>query len=125
MVSSYKKLDEALQDLVEAYIELEDQITEKVGDDEDAFTHSIIEALETSIEAAIEEHDFSTTGVAAILSNLTEALEQLDPVAFDDDEDEDSDEEYEISDEYEDLDEDEELDLDEAELDEDEDEDDY
>ncbi len=124
MVSLYKKLDEALQNLVEAYIELEDQITEKVGDDEDAFTHSIIEALETSIETAIEEHDFSTNGFAAILSNLTEALEQLDPVAFDDDEEED-DEEYEASDdeEYEDIDEDEELELDE-EL-EDEDEEDY
>lgn len=124
MVSLYKKLDDALKDLVEAYIELEDQITEKVGDDEDAFTHAIIEALETSIESAIEEHDFSTTGFAAILSNLTEGLEQLDPVAFDDDEEEDEDEsdddeDYDMSEEYEDIDEDEELELDEEDEDED------
>jgi len=121
MVSLFKKLDEALQDLVEAYTELEDAISTKVGDDEDAFSHAIIEALETSIESAIEEHDFSTSGFAAILTNLTEALDQLDPVAFDDDEEEDDeDEEYEIDsidedDEEIDIDEDEEVELDEDE----------
>ncbi|HMO17166.1 MAG TPA: hypothetical protein PKA63_03600 [Oligoflexia bacterium] len=121
MVSLYKKLDEALQDLIEAYTELEDAVSEKAGDDEDAFSHAIIEALETSIESAIEEHDFSTSGFAAVLSNLTEALEQLDPVAFDDDSEEDE-EEYEVEDEDYEIDED---DLDEGELDdEEEDEDD-
>lgn len=116
MVSSFKKLDEAIQDLIEAYTELEEEISTKCGDDEDAFSSAIIETLETSIESAIEEHDFSTSGFAAILSNLTEALQELDPVAFED-EDEDSesdDEEYEMDDSEEyDLDEDEELELDE------------
>jgi hypothetical protein len=115
MVSSFKKLDEAIQNLIEAYTELEEEISEKVGDDEDAFSHSIIEALETSIESAIEETDFSTAGFAAVLSNLTESLEELDPAAFEEEgeEGEEDDEEYEMEDidddeEYEDEDEEEE-----------------
>lgn len=114
MVSSFKKLDDALQDLIVAYTELEQEITDKVGEDEDAFSHAIIEALETSIESAVEEHDFSTAGFAAVLSNLTEALQELDPAAFDEDgaeEEVDEDEEYEM----EDVDEDEEYDEDEEE----------
>ncbi len=100
MVSSFKKLDEAIQNLIEAYTELEEEISEKVGDDEDAFSHSIIEALETSIESAIEETDFSTAGFAAILSNLTESLEELDPAAFEEEgeEGEEDDDDYEVED---------------------------
>lgn len=113
MVSSFKKLDEAIQNLIEAYTELEEEISERVGDDEDAFSHSIIEALETSIESAIEETDFSTAGFAAVLSNLTESLEELDPAAFEDEDMEgEDDEEYEmedVDDEEYDLEEDEDL----------------
>ncbi len=98
MVSSFKKLDEAIQNLIEAYTELEEEISEKVGDDEDAFSHSIIEALETSIESAIEETDFSTAGFAAVLSNLTESLEELDPAAFEEAEEDEDEEEYEMED---------------------------
>lgn len=121
MVSSFKKLDQALRDLIEAYTELEEEISSKTGDDEDAFSSAIIETLETSMESAIEEHDFSTAGFAAVLSNLTEALQELDPAAFEDDDEEggaDDDEEYDV-DEIDDLEED--LDEDELELDEDDD----
>lgn len=124
MVSSFKKLDEALQDLIEAYTELEEEISSKTGDDEDAFSSAIIETLETSIESAIEEHDFSTAGFAAVLSNLTEALQELDPAAFEDDEEsaaDEDDEDYEM----EDVDDSDEYDLDDEELELDEDEDDY
>ena len=83
MSNSYAKLDQALKDLLEAYTELEEENESKFGDDEDSYSHAMIEALETSIESALEEHDVSTTVFAAVLSNLTEALEQLDPSAFD------------------------------------------
>lgn len=117
MASSYAKLDQALKDLIEAYTELDEVIEKKYGEDEDAFSHAIIEALETSIESALEEHDTSTNTFATILSSLTEALEQLDPSAF---EDEDADYEMEEAD-----DEDAEYDIDADDLDDyDEDEDD-
>lgn len=112
MANTYTKLDQALKDLIEAYNELEEEVGEKYEDDEDAYAHAIIEALETSVESAIEEHDSSTTQFATILSNLTEALEQLDPSAFDEDESEyglddvavDVDDDYEGEDEEEDED---------------------
>lgn len=93
MASSYAKLDQALKDLIEAYTELDEELEEKYGDDEDSFSHAMIEALETSIESAIEEYDTSTSSFATVLSSLTEALEQLDPSAFDEDESE-----YELED---------------------------
>ena len=82
MADSYAKLDQAIKDLVEAYAELEEDATEKHGEDEEAFGAAIVEALETSIEGAMEEYDISSGAFASLLSVMTEALEQIDPAAF-------------------------------------------
>ena len=105
------KLDQALSDLIEAYVALESELDEKHGDDEDSFATALVEVLETSIEAAIENQDVSTTVFASMLSTFTEALEQLDPSAFenegeDDEEYESDDSDYDVDDDEIDLDDD-------------------
>ena len=89
MASSFSKLDQALQDLIEGFTNLEAEISGKYAEDEDSYSHAIVEVLETSIESALEEHDVTTSTFALLLSSLMEALEQLDPLAFEDDEDSD------------------------------------
>lgn len=107
MASTHKKLDTALKDLLEAYTELESELDSKYGDDEDAFTSNLVEILEGSIESAIDDQDSSTSSVASMISSLTEALETLDPSAFEGEtEEEEEDDEYETEDEeidYEEL----------------------
>lgn len=113
--STIAKLENALKDLVEAYINLESELEEAHEEDDDAYAAAMIEALEGAIEVAIDEFDASTQSIASMVTAMTEALEQLDPSAFDDDE-EDS-QGFELDDveevDYDDLDEDEDLDLDE------------
>lgn len=106
-----EKLSQAIIDLIEAYSVLEDELEEKHPDDEDAYALSLVNAVETAIEAGIEEHGSNTSSFANLVSVMTEALEQLDPSAFD--EDEEIEEEYEMQDI--DYDEDDDLDLDEDE----------
>ncbi len=110
MAHKSSKFHQALIDLIEAYSQIEDVATEKHGDDESAANSAILEVLETSIESAIEEQDASTSFLASMLSSLSEALEQIDPSAF-----EESDEDY---DEYEAEDSDIDLDEDDDDLDE-------
>ena len=111
------RLQQALIDLIESYAELESKAEEQFVDDEESYAHAMVENLETSLESAIDEGDISTGQFAALLANLSEALEQLDPSAFESDEDEDED--VDPSD-LEDLD-DEDLELEYEEEDEDED----
>lgn len=106
-----EKLSQAIIDLIEAYSMLEDALEEKHPDDEDAYSQSLIDAVETAIDTGIEEHGSNTSAFAGLVSVMTEALEQLDPSAFD--EDDEIEEEYVMQDI--DLDEDEDLDLDEEE----------
>ena len=101
MSNPYSKLDQAISDLVEAYQELELELEKKNGDDLEAIENGAVEAFETSIDAAIEEHDSSTSSFASLVSAMSDAIEQLDPSAFEGDEDE------ELEDvEYDDLDDD-------------------
>lgn len=118
MANSYAKLDSALKELIEAFSEVEEDLDEKFGEDEEAYTSALIEALETSVEGAIDDQDSSTTTFASILSTLTEALENLDPTAFEgassEDEEEEEETDYEIDDvDYDELDEDDDEDEDE------------
>lgn len=119
MASSYSKLDQALKDLIEAYTAMEEEFDEKYGDDEEAFSSAVIEALETSVESAIDDQDSSTSFFANLLSSLSEALEQLDPAAFEETTEEEDDEDDASEIDYDDLDEND-LDLDEEDNDEDE-----
>ena len=112
IADSFSKLDQALKDLVESYSTLVSELENKHGEeDEEALSAAIIEAIETSIEGAIDEQDSSTSEFAELVSALSEALEQLDPSAFNEQtEEEEEEEEYGDDDDYgdDDLDEEEE-----------------
>lgn len=104
MPSSTKKLDQALIDLASAYSELETQLTEKHGDDQEALAGALVEVLEAAIDTALEEEGISTGRFASMLTAVTEALEQIDPSAFDEGGEEEY--EYDIDDSDIDLDDD-------------------
>ncbi len=114
MPNAYSKLDQALIDLIDAYVELEAKLVEKHDNDEDEVASGITEALEASIDSAIEDQDFSTSLFASVVSKLSDALEQLDPSAFENEEDfELGGENYEVETDdidLDDLDEDEDID---------------
>ena len=56
IADSFSKLDQALKDLVESYASLVTELENKHGEeDEEALSAAIIEAIETSIEGAIDE----------------------------------------------------------------------
>src|SRR5690606_3363417 len=115
----YSKLDQAVSDLVEAYQALEQSLEEKHGEDFESIENNVVEALENAIDSAIEEHDSTTSQFASLVSSMSDAIEQLDPSAF---EGEDEDElELETGD-YDDLEDD--IDLDDDELEDEEDEED-
>ena len=110
MAKTLAKLDQALQDLFTAYNEIELELNEKFTDEEEV-ANGLIEILETSIDSAMDDTDTTSNVVAMILSNMSDALEQIDPAAFEGGEDEEEDEdeeEYEIDD-VDDLEEDEEF----------------
>lgn len=115
MAYSSAKLDEALRQLIEAYVQLEADSEKKHAGDEDVVSSAIIDAIAESLESAIEDQDISTGYFATVASALSEALEQLDPSAFEDpdsDDEKDDDDDIDIDDldddlDYEDLDEDE------------------
>lgn len=88
MAHSSSKLNQALIDLIEAFTALEEEMAEKFGDDEDSYAGALIETLESTVEAAIDEQEVSTNAVAGLLSSLSQALEQIDPSAFEEEEDE-------------------------------------
>ena len=87
MSKAAEKVDTALRELLEAFAELEQDLDEKHGDDEDAYQNILAETMEGSIETAVEESGTSTTLVATLISSLSDGLESLDPSAFDDDTD--------------------------------------
>ncbi|MCC6953823.1 MAG: hypothetical protein IT290_06870 [Deltaproteobacteria bacterium] len=111
MGDSFAKLDQALKDLIEAYVALDEEMSGKYSDDNEAYNNAMTEVLETSIESALEEQDAETKYFANMITVLSDALESIDPVAFEDALTEtDDDEEYSGDDdddeEYDDLDED-------------------
>ena len=87
MSNAAEKIDIALKELLEAFSELEQDLDEKHGDDEDAYQSLLAETFESSIETAVEESGTSTTLVATLVSSLSEGLEALDPSVFEDDSD--------------------------------------
>ena len=91
MGDSFAKLDQALKDLIEAYVALDTEISAKHSDDDEAYANAMTEVLETSIESALEEQDQETKFFANMITLLSDALESIDPVAFEDPLGEDSD----------------------------------
>lgn len=85
MSSIAEKVDLALKELLEAFAELEQDLDEKHGDDEDAYQSILAETMEGAIESGVEESGTSTSLVATLISSLSEGLESLDPSVFEDD----------------------------------------
>jgi len=110
---------------MEGYFELQQLIREdlgvepeKSGSTEDPETAAEVESavaseLRTALEAVLENEDYSAEEVAALISTLTDALEEIDPDVFAADEDaseeeygeydEDDDYDYDEDEDYEDL----------------------
>jgi hypothetical protein len=93
MAQTSNKLDQALKDLIEAYAELDEELSEKFSDDEEAYTSTMTELLETSIEGALEDQDVEPKYFANLLEFLSDSLELLDPTVFDTAEGEEEEEE--------------------------------
>ena len=109
MANSVSKLEQALRELIEAYGELEEKFKEKYQDDVDAISAAVVEAFEPAVDEAIDYQDSSTGKFAEILTYLQEALEQLDPSAFEgeNEDEDDDDDDYDLEDiDYDDLDDD-------------------
>lgn len=123
-----EKIIEGLTQVMEGYQELqsavEDEYSEAAEDSDEDETRSgeidvaIVTELRGVLESVIDGEDYSTEEIAAAVSSLTSALEDLDPDVFDSDEETEDDEEE--SEEY--YDDDDDLDFDDDDLD-DEDED--
>lgn len=113
MSGATPKLEQSLRDLLEAFVLLEEEVEEKFGDDELSYAAALIETLEPAIESAVEDVDVSTSSMAALIDALSEALESLDPTAFENEDEENLD--FKINEDDIDLDED--LDEDEEDID--------
>ena len=122
------KVIDALNQLVEGYYELQQLVAddlcvggEETEEDQMEVDAEVQAALTTEIRAAvetvIESEEISVEDIATVISNLTEAIEEIDPDVFAQEEGE-----ADEDDDLDDLDDDEDLDLEEDLDDEDEDE---
>jgi ribonuclease E len=117
------KIIEALTQLMEGYVELQQSVERdfggREGEDEGELSSEVDTAIVTEVRAAVEsvmeDEDYSAEEMASVISMLTDAVEEIDPDVFD--QEEDGEEEEEDEDDSED-DEDEDLDLDEDDEDE-------
>lgn len=117
------KIIEALTQLMEGYVELQQSVERdfggREGEDEGELSSEVDTAIVTEVRAAVEsvmeDEDYSAEEMASVISMLTDAVEEIDPDVFD--QEEDGEEEEEDEDDSED-DEDEDLDLEEDDEDE-------
>ena len=121
-----EKIIDALTQLLEGFSELQEMVETDYGaqattnDDEGEseldkeIDAAIVIEIRAAIESVMESEDYSPEEIAAVISTLTDALEEIDPDVFEDEteesEEEDEDEDYDDDD---DEDEDDDLDLDE------------
>ena len=133
-----EKIIDALTQLMQGYTELQQAIESDLGSDEEEYDESsselhleidaaIVAEMRAALESVIETEDCTAEDIAAAISTMTDALEEIDPDVFVADEEEagqvsyeaDDDEYYdEEDDDFEDDDFD---DLDEEDLEEDDD----
>lgn len=106
MSSAITRFDQALVELIDSFMNIESEMSSKFGDDPATYEQAVLEAVETSVESAIEEQDTTTTYFAGMLSCLSEGLEAIDPSAFESEEEEEVDEAYESDEDDIDLDDD-------------------
>lgn len=111
MASSFDKFHNAVRDLLESYAKLEQDLEAEAEGDEEVLAASIAENAETAIESAMDDLDVEGSQVGELLSALSDALEAVDPAAFEGYEEDDSNEESSERDDntvdYDEMDEDE------------------
>ena len=128
-----EKIMDALSMLLEGFTELQDSVEEELGSDEDSdddtdatenpdIESGIIAELRIALESVIETEDYTTEDFAALISTLTETLEEIDPEIFEQDDSESDEDEYDDEDDDDDSEDDEDLDDDDYEEVEDDDE---
>lgn len=118
------KVIEALNQLIEGYYELQQLVADDLGvggeiseEDQQEVEAEVQAALTTEIRAALEtvleNEDIAIENVAMVVSNLTEAIEEIDPDVFaqeSESEDDDDDLDLDDDDDDDDLDFDEDVD---------------
>jgi len=122
-IKTGEKIVDGLALLLEGYSELEAQVrndyidvaesgTLRASKLEQEVQGALVTELKAGVESLIESEDYRTTFVAGLITALSEALEEIDPDAFesgagldlgDDDDDEDEDDDDDDDDEYDDL----------------------
>ena len=120
------KVIDALNQLIEGYYELQQLVADDLGvggevseEDQQEVDAEVQAALTTEIRAALEtvleNEDIAVEDIAMVVSNLTEAIEEIDPDVFAQESEAEDEDEDDL-----DLDDDDDLDLDEDLEDEDE-----
>jgi hypothetical protein len=121
-----RKITEALSDLLQAYSELleglqtefgisEESETEPSEEAADELESSLVNEVRAALELVMDQDDYAADDVAALITSLTEALEEIDPTIFEasegeeeeEEEEGDDDEDYVVDDEEDEYDEDE------------------
>jgi len=117
-----RKITEALSDLLQAYSELleglqtefgisEDSETEASEEAADELESSLVNEVRAALELVMDQDDYAADDIAALITSLTEALEEIDPTIFEaaeeeeDEDEEEDDEDYVVEDEEDEYDE--------------------
>jgi hypothetical protein len=116
-----RKITEALSDLLQAYSELlaglqtefgisEESETEASEEAADELESSLVNEMRAAVELVMDQDDYAADDIAALITSLTEALEEIDPTIFEaaeeeEEEEGDDDEDYVVEDEEDDYDE--------------------
>ena len=117
-----RKITEALSDLLQAYSELleglqaefgvsEDSETEPSEEATDELESSLVNEVRAALELVMDQDDYVADDIAALITSLTEALEEIDPTIFEatdeeeEGEEEKEDEDYVVEDEEDEYDE--------------------
>jgi len=118
-----EKIIEALTQLMEGYCDLQDSIerdygsagTEEGEESSELSTEvdaALVTEIRSALETVMEDEDYSAEEIAAVISVLTDSLEEIDPDVFENDSSESKEKDEDEEDEEEDEDEEDE-DLDE------------
>lgn len=116
-----RKITEALSDLLQAYSELlaglqtefgisEESETEASEEAADELESSLVNEMRAAVELVMDQDDYAADDIAALITSLTEALEEIDPTIFEaaeeeEEEEGDDDEDYVVEDEEDEYDE--------------------
>ena len=84
MADEIAKLEAQLKDFAEVYKSVRAKLCVQHGDDDDAVDSAMVEILTSAMESVIDELEFDTADLATFAGCLMEAVEVLDPSAFDD-----------------------------------------